>query len=217
MSLSLEQRISSALGGSAITSSALGDLIAETDRAAAAATAEAVAERAKALDVEQEVDLTTVHAAMEKAGLKGDRLRAAMPRLRALFDQVTGLEYANKWRADFDEVANVRDALAAELNETYPAIVATISDLMTRIEACDREASRVNSSAPSGERLRLCKVELEARGLDSFTRNVPPITDELKLPPWQPGGQEWPMAKPFYAAMVAAITPRPFDRRFSPD
>jgi hypothetical protein len=104
------------------------------------------------------------------------------------------------------------------LQETYPAIVATITDLMTRIAACDGDAARVNGSAPSGERLRLGGVELSSRNLAGFTRAAPSILEELKLPPWEPGGPEWPIARPFNAAAIAAAcAPRPFDRRYSPD
>ena len=37
------------------------------------------------------------------------RTRAALPRLWARFDEISGQEYAEKWRADFDEAATVRD------------------------------------------------------------------------------------------------------------
>jgi hypothetical protein len=215
MSVSLEQRIAAVLGGGAITSADLADLIAATDKAAAAAAAEAEAERAKALDISQPVDLTKVHGAMERAAITGERLRAALPRLWARFDEITSQEYAAQWRANYDEVAIVRDALAAELLETYPAIVATISDLMTRIEACDREASRINGSEPSGEQRRLRAVELEARNLANFTRGVPSITDELKLPHWEtPSGLAWPPPVPIDPARFAPV---PFNRRYSAD
>jgi len=215
--ISTEQRIAAVLAGDAIASVDLSALIEEAADAAGVADATAEAERTRALDPAQPVDPATARASMEDAALVAQRMRTAMPRLWARLDEITSQEYAAQWRADFEEAATIRDALAAELQETYPAIVATISDLMTRIEACDRDASRVNGSAPSGERRRLRKVELEARGLDSFTRSVPPITDELKLPPWQPGGQEWPVPVLFSATVAAAITPRPFDRRYSPD
>jgi hypothetical protein len=161
-----------------------------------------------------DVQLRRQHA----TGLKGDRLRAAMPRLWALFDQVASQEYAAQWRADYDEAAIVRDKLAEKLVELYAPFVERIADLMTRIAEADKQVSRVNGSAPSGERRRLRKVELEARGLDGFTRAAPSIVDELRLPQWEPGGQEWPPpALPFNAAMAAAIAPRPFNPRYSAD
>jgi hypothetical protein len=217
MSKSLEQRIAAALGDGAITSSALGDLIAETDKAAAASAAESDPMRAKALDVEQEVDLSTVHAAMEKAALNGDRLRAAMPRLWALFDQVASQEYATQWRVAYDEAAIVRDKLAEELVELYGPFVGRLTDLITRIESSEQQAAKINSGAPRGVGLRLLAVELSARNLAGFTRAAPSILEELKLPPWQPGGPEWPMARPFNAAVAAACAPRPHNPRYSSD
>ena len=57
---------------------------------------ELVAMRATALDVEQEVDLAVVHSAMKRASIAAQRLRAAMPRLWARFDQITSQEAAAK-------------------------------------------------------------------------------------------------------------------------
>jgi len=190
-------------------------LIAETDKAAAASAAESDTMRAKALDVEQEVDLASVHAAMERASITAQRLRAAMPRLWAKFDQITSQEAAEKWHAECDEVAIVRDNLAAELQEFYPPVVERLADLMTRIAACDEEITRIGVNAPSGEPRRLQKVELAARGLDRFTRSVPSITDELRLPHWEtPSGLAWPPPVPIDPARFAPV---PFDRRYSPD
>jgi len=95
--------------------------------------------------------------------------------------------------------------------------VERLADLLTRIAACDEEITRIGVNAPSGEPRRLAKVELAARNIATFSRSAPPITDELRLPPWSPGAPEWPPQRPFSATMAAAITPRPFDRRFSPD
>ena len=88
---------------------------------------------------------------------------------------------------------------------------------MTRIAACDEEIIRIGVNAPSGEPRRLRNVELEARNLASFTRAMPSIVETLCLPPWSPGAPEWPMARPFNAAVAAAIAPRPFNPRYSAD
>jgi hypothetical protein len=152
---------------------------------------------------------------MESAAFTPDRLRTVLPRLQQRLQEVQAQEYAAQWRADFDEAATVRDALAAELLEVYSPFVERITDLMSRIGACDREAARVNGSAPSGEPRRLCVVELRARGLDSFTRSVPSITDELRLPHWEtPDGLAWP---PPVSIDPARFAPVPFNRRYSAD
>jgi hypothetical protein len=89
--------------------------------------------------------------------------------------------------------------------------------LMGRIAEADKQVARVNSSAPSSESRRLRVVELQGRNLDRFSRAAPSILDELRLPMWEAGGPEWPVSKPFNAAVAAAITPRPYNRRYSAD
>jgi hypothetical protein len=212
--ISTEQRIASVLAGDAITSADLSDLIEEAADAAGVADATAEAERTRALDPAQPVDPATARASMEDAALVAQRMRIALPRLQARLDEITAQEYAATWSDDYAAVEAVRDTLAAEL-KTYAAIVATITDLLTRIEACDREAARINGSAPSGEPHRLRAVELEARNLANFTRGVPSITDELRLPHWEtPRGLAWPPPMPVDPARFAPV---PFNRRYSPD
>jgi hypothetical protein len=76
----------------------------------------------------------------------------------------------------------VRDKLAAEMAEKYPAATAWIVDFLQRMAACDREVSRINGSAPSFEHRRLLGVELTARGIDNFGLNDRPIAETLQLP-----------------------------------
>ena len=103
---------------------------------------------------------TTVASAM----LTRDRLQAALPRLQQQHKEVQEKEYVERWRKDFKRVEAKRDALATEYAETYPQVVEWLVDLLHRAEACDREASQVNCTSPSGARAHLCKVELKARG-----------------------------------------------------
>lgn len=58
-----------------------------------------------------------------------------------------------------------RNALAAELAETYPPIVDRLVDLLRRVSANDAEIERVNAARPRDELPLLC-CELQARGLD---------------------------------------------------
>jgi hypothetical protein len=215
--ISTEQRIAAVLAGDAIAAVDLSDLIAETDNASSAADATAEAERTRALDPARPVDPATAHTAIANAALVAQRMRAAMPRLQARLDEITAQEYAATWREDYAAVEAASDELATQMNGVYAAFVEQFTELMSRVAACDQQVAKINIGAPSGESRRLRVVELQGRKLDRFTRAVPSITDDLKLPPWQPGGQEWPVRVPFSAAMAAAIAPRPFDRRFSPD
>jgi len=215
MSAILERRIAAALKSDEIASADLADLIEETEAAATAADAAAEAEHAKALDLLASPDAAKARAAMERAAFTRDRLRTVLPRLQQRLLEVQEQEYAARWRIGYAEVETKRDALAAELREMYPPIVARITDLFTRIRACDHEVSRVNGSAPSGEPLRLREVELAARDLEHFTRAEPSIARELKLPHWdEPSRLAWPPPRQFNPAMFA---PLPFDRRFTVD
>ena len=76
----------------------------------------------------------------------------------------------------------VRDALAAEMREVYPAAVAQLVDLFQRMAECDRECSRINGSAPYGEHRRLLDVELTARGVEGLLQPDVWIAEELRLP-----------------------------------
>ena len=115
---------------------------------------------------------TTVASAM----LTRDRLQAALPRLQQQHKEVQEKEYVERWRKDFKRVEAKRDALATEYAETYPQVVEWLVDLLHRAEACDREASQVNCTSPSGARAHLCKVELKARGNEQL------LQPDIELP-----------------------------------
>jgi hypothetical protein len=68
----------------------------------------------------------------------------------------------------------------------------------------DKEVSRLNGFAPDGEHRRLREVELEARGLDSFTRDNPSIAKMLQLPDWEQQSKlVWPPPRVSLAVQVA--------------
>jgi hypothetical protein len=94
----------------------------------------------------------------------------------------------------------VRDKLAQELTQVYPAAAATLADLMGRIEASDREIEYINSRLPAGAE-RILIAELVARGLVWFGRNseIPSITADLRLPAFhfdQHAAYTWPRKDP---------------------
>ena len=61
--------------------------------------------------------------------------------------------------------------------------------------------------------LHLLEAELVARGLESFARDVPSITKELKLPAFEPGQPlAWPPRPRLHQTRFA---PTPYDPRFS--
>ena len=113
--------------------------------------------------------------------------------------------FATYREPDFRQVEAKRDELAQEYAATYPRLAAQFVDLFERIEAVDKEVSRINGSAPSGEHRRLRQVELVARGLDNFSRADPPITKAVQLPDWTNSEKMvWPPPQPSLAVQVAA-------------
>ena len=93
----------------------------------------------------------------------------------------------------------MRDDLAKELADLYPAFAQKLAELLPRIAANDRVIEYINDHAlPKGVD-RLLVAELKARGLPSWVMNsIEPqrITDQLYLPPWQPRSNYlWPPRK----------------------
>jgi hypothetical protein len=112
--------------------------------------------------------------------------------------------FATYREPDFRQVEAKRDELAQEYAATYPRLAAQFVDLFERIEAVDKEVSRINGSAPSGGHRRLRQVELVARGLDNFSRADPPITKAVQLPDWTNSEKMiWPPPQPSLAVQVA--------------
>jgi hypothetical protein len=99
----------------------------------------------------------------------------------------------------YDKAEAVRDGLAGELADLYPAFAQKLAELLPRIAANDRMIEYINAHAlPSGAE-RLLVAELKARGLPGWVVNsmeAPRITDRLCLPPWQPRSNYlWPPRK----------------------
>ena len=94
--------------------------------------------------------------------------------------------------------------MAQEYAELYPKLAGQLVDLFERIEAVDKEVSRINGSAPEGEHRRLRQTELVARGLNNFSRADPPITKAVQLPGWTNSEKMvWPPPQPSLAVQVA--------------
>jgi hypothetical protein len=79
---------------------------------------------------------------------------------RSRLKEMQAAEYAARWEPEFKRVEAMRDALAAEMREVYPGVVAQLVDIFQRATECDRECSRINGSGPDGEHRRLRNVEL---------------------------------------------------------
>jgi hypothetical protein len=103
------------------------------------------------------------------------------------------------------------------MGETYPSAVAAIADVLARAADLDRRLSTLHQSRPPGAKGRLLQPELIARGLESFSRDEPSITRELRLPDWRNSERAlWPPPQPSAGVMIAEAMPTS-DRRYSRD
>jgi hypothetical protein len=203
----LERRITSAFS-ERIPSSEVAKLIVETEEAATAAEAAAEHARVKALDPISSPDAVKARATMEDAAFSRDRLRTVLPRLQKLLKQAEAEEYAAAWQVEYEKVKAVRDELAAEMREVYPTAVAQLSDLFRRMALCDRECSRVDGTAAVGERRRLRRVELAARGVESLLQPDVYLAEELRLPFfWRDNGPIYAWPPPTPPPLVSIIVP----------
>ncbi len=68
----------------------------------------------------------------------------------------------------------------------------------------DDKLSRLHQARPAGTALHLRGAELEARGLEQFTKYEPSIAARLKVPSFESGERlAWPPPQPFWFAPVA--------------
>jgi hypothetical protein len=177
----LEKRISAALGSDSLGSAHITDLIAEVERAAAAADQTATQERERALDLVASPDVAKAHEAVAVAELTSDRLRAVLPRLQQRLVEANDREYDEGWTAEYERVAVLRDEAAKEFAR-YSEMVGELVKIFRRAEEVEQEVGRVNRSAPSGELRRLRGVELTARGLEAFSSANPAISKLAQFP-----------------------------------
>ena len=212
MSAALEQRIIAALDAE-IGSNDLAALIEETEAAIIAADETAAVERERALDPALSTDPAEARAAMEDATFTANRLRTLLPRLQRRHQEVVTAERLQQWRADYEIHKVKRDTLAEEFREAYPRAVSQLVDLLARMAANDAELSQLHLRRAAGVSLHLRSAELEARNLESFSRDAPSITTELRLPDWDhPPKMAWPPPQTSLAVLAAqgiAALPHP--------
>jgi hypothetical protein len=219
----LEQKVAAALSAADVKSSDLADLIAETESAIATADKTAEEERAKALDPALSPDPKAAREAMQDAEFSRDRLKTLLPRLQARHKQLQAKEYEARWYAELEGVEAKRDALVEELR-VYPAMVAKLVNILSRIPAIDAEVSRLNCSAPPGVSERLRTVEQVARNADGFVPSgsfsftgLLSLATDLRLPKFEFDGFgdryqfSWPPPTPNLALQyLATMPPDPF-------
>jgi hypothetical protein len=209
MTKSLEQRVVAALTAEPAPSPAeLLTLIAALETGIAEANTAAETADKKFLDPVESPDVNKARALMESTQFVAGRLRALLPRLQAKCRATKHEADRQEWEVQFRLLAEERDALAAELCQTYPATVATLVSLFTRIADLDRRLSALHQSRPSGAKGQLLSAELKARELSEFSRDEPSISRELKLPSWTESNKlAWPPpARPVGVVLAEAMS-----------
>ena len=197
--LNLEQRIAAALADEATASTAISELLQETDAAIIAADATAEEERAKAMDPALSPDPKAARAAMEYATFAADRLRTLQPRLQNYHERVARAERKTAWIKQYDTIKPEHDALVAELKDTYGELETKMVDLLSRLRAFDARARALMQTKPfpeSGEPddgRRLLPVECAARGVSGFGPQDLSLDRNLVLPDFNKrGARAWP-------------------------
>jgi hypothetical protein len=198
--ISLDDRIAGAFGEGA-RSDDFASLIQDVEAAAITADDVALQARDRALDPAQPAaNVATARREMDDAVFRRDRLQVAVKRLRERLLVVRAAEENHRRQLAYEKAIGVRDKLAQELTRVYPAAAATLADLMTRIDASDREIAVINSRLPEGAE-RILVAELTARGMVWFGRNseAPSVINDLRLPAFhfdQHASYTWPRKDP---------------------
>lgn len=207
---SLQGRIAAALADADITAGDLASLIAKVE--AAANNAKKVAEEAHARALDPTVaDPAAAREAQREAEFTTQRLDAALPLLDARLAEVRKAEDRKRWHSDADVLEIERDGLATELREVYAAFEAKIPNLFARIAANDKQLTNLHLARAAGVSRHLLSAELVARGLESFSRDNPSLTQELKLPDWEQSTKlAWPPPQPSLGKIMAQTMAVPY-------
>jgi hypothetical protein len=197
-SLTLEQRIASALTATDITSTDLAALIAEVEAAAQAADENATRTREEALDPGVVVDTAKVGAAVATAELARDRLRAALPRLETRYRETVEAEALAAWRAEADELEPRGVALLDGFAEFYPEMAKRIANHLDDMRAFDKQVDDLNRRRPNG--------------VHALSHSTPALAKELRIPsPYKTSELWWPPPAPNLALQyLATMPPDPF-------
>jgi DNA-binding transcriptional MerR regulator len=186
--IDLDARIAAAFADGAKSTDVI-TLIQDAEDAAASASDLAEQARNHAFDPTLSgVDLENARKYMDDAGFQRDRLQAASKQLRERLAELKDQEENERRQMAYDKAKAIRDELAIELADLYPAFAQKLTELVPRIVANNREIDNINNCAlPKGVD-RLLVAELKARGLPCVMNSIetPRIIDQLYLPPWQP-------------------------------
>ena len=143
----LDARIAAAFADGA-KSNDVATLIKDTERGAASASDMAEQARNHALDPTLSgSELKDARECMDDAAFKRDRLQAALGKLRERLAQLKDQEENARRQVAYDKAEAVRDELAKELADLYPAFAQKLAELLVRVVINDRESLHVVQNA----------------------------------------------------------------------
>jgi hypothetical protein len=214
--LDLERKLTNTLGnGQPHTVAELRQLLAATEEAIVLAEEEAARAKEAALDPTVTPDPAAARAAAEDTALAAGRLRTLHARLLRHTTAVAEAARLRRWQHEFRDLKKERDALAQEFAQVYPTVCAQLVDLFARTAALDQRLSKLHESRAAGVALHLDSVELSARELERFTRDVPSLLTTVTLFDLKTGKQVWPPVVPRDMSLFAPVVPA--DPAHSPD
>jgi DNA repair exonuclease SbcCD ATPase subunit len=181
----LDDRIAAAFADE-VKSESLKVLIVEAEAASLASGEAPDHARARALDPALTAKaVAEARQEMEDAVFRRERLQAAVSRLKERLKEVRAQEENQRRWVAYQKLKTERDTLAAELKAAYPSFEQRIAELITKIDANDREIDYLNSQLLPTDAERLRSAELIARGIEAWRVNqtdVVRITRDLCLP-----------------------------------
>jgi hypothetical protein len=176
-----------------ITSEAIGTLLIELSTGIQEASAALARVRERGLDPLEVLDANVARGMIETATFELERLQALLPRLQNRYAEIRASEEAAIWDREYNEAERRYLCLAEELASLYIAHAEPLVDLFRRIVETEEKYGYLNATAPQGEHRRLKNIELLARQLDSFSRDMPSILKDCTLPVWTNSSEKmWP-------------------------
>jgi hypothetical protein len=209
-----EQKVSKALSANGSqTAAEIAALLDELETAISAATEAAKLQREASLDPSQMPNPVAARVAVEDAEFRVGRLKTLLPRLRQRYTVVVAHEEAAQARQRAAPLIAERDRLSDELRALLPYL-GKLADCFIRVTNNSNAINRLAATLPAHATIFIRDAELEARGLERFTRDSPSILKDAVLPGLD-GRMLWP--PPRSVAEVTAFAAPTYDPRNSPE
>ena len=87
----------------------------------------------------------------------------------------------------------------------YPGLVGPLVDLFARLRAFQQRCHALHLTDPGDGRPHVPDPELQARGLNGFSRDQPSLLESVHLHDWRSGKEIWPPPASFAASYVQSM------------